>query len=336
MSLFFPRGVAAVGVPFPPLKDKSTGDPLNSAATAEVSKDGAAFGAVDNAAYVRGTDGSWFIDPSADEMDAKTITYKLTHASGLSVQVAIITDAELGPGAKQVTVSFGSIASIADIWVTTQADTSTVVASGSADSSGDIVLYLDPGSYYIYGQKTGINFNNPNALVVTAAATQTASFTPTAAASPLDVSAYASIATAQDYFDQRLNTDAWNDASSTDKNKALIMATRAIDQLNFQGVATDAAIALGNQFPRGEDTSVPLGIVHATCEEALSLLDGLDVDEELEKLRTQSERMSGVSTSYNINFLPAHTRSGITSVRAWGYLKPYLRDRRGIRVRRVS
>ena len=46
---------------------------------------------------------------------------------------------------------------------------------------------------------------------------------------------YCTLEEANHYFDTRLNTKVWTEASDEDKSKALIMATRDIETLNFKG-----------------------------------------------------------------------------------------------------
>lgn len=55
----------------------------------------------------------------------------------------------------------------ANIWVTTDANGSTVVASGYTNSSGSITFFLDAGTYYIWRQHASYTFVNPDIEVVT-------------------------------------------------------------------------------------------------------------------------------------------------------------------------
>lgn len=161
----------------------------------------------------------------------------------------------------------------------------------------------------------------------------------------LEFNAYATIEYGNNYFDTKLNSDAWSDASVDDKSKALTMATRAIDRLDYIGRPTQVALDAGNQFPRGmatdnildpllADTEVPEDVKIACCEEALSLLSGADPDENLTNTRISSEAYSSVRTNYDGPPLP-HEMSGITSPSAWRLLFPYIRDRRNIELRRI-
>jgi hypothetical protein len=152
--------------------------------------------------------------------------------------------------------------------------------------------------------------------------------------SPSADSAYCTVDEAQSYFDGRLNTDAWDDATSTNKEKSLINATRLIDRLNFKGTKTSDSQDL--QFPRDEDTTVPDDIKYACSELALALLDGVDPELEFENLRMVSQGYANVRSTYD-SLIPAeHINAGIPSVAAWRYLKPYLRDAQAVDLSRVS
>lgn len=54
----------------------------------------------------------------------------------------------------------------ADVWVTTDAGGSNVIASGQTDQNGEVVFELDPGTVYVWRQKSGWNFSNPDTKVV--------------------------------------------------------------------------------------------------------------------------------------------------------------------------
>jgi len=50
----------------------------------------------------------------------------------------------------------------ADVWVSTDSVGTNVVASGRTDAFGNVTFYLDAGTYYLWRQKTGWNFANPD------------------------------------------------------------------------------------------------------------------------------------------------------------------------------
>ena len=82
--------------------------------------------------------------------------------------------------------------------------------------------------------------------------------------------AYVTKEEAEIYFTSRLHVDPWLDASDSDKQAALAMATRAIDRLTLKG--RKAALGQSLAFPRHPDTDVPVAVKDACCEEALALL----------------------------------------------------------------
>ena len=53
-----------------------------------------------------------------------------------------------------------------------------------------------------------------------------------------DANSYVTVEEADSYFDERLNASAWAAASPEDKARALIQATRRLDQEEFEGVPT--------------------------------------------------------------------------------------------------
>ena len=54
----------------------------------------------------------------------------------------------------------------ADIWVTTDSAGNNVIASGKTDQNGQATFYLDAGIVYVFRQKSGWNFDNPDQEVV--------------------------------------------------------------------------------------------------------------------------------------------------------------------------
>ena len=149
------------------------------------------------------------------------------------------------------------------------------------------------------------------------------------------ISYYGSITGANLYFgSQRLQSEPWEEALVTDRQKGLIMATRAIDRLNFAGVKTDDDQVL--QFPRGDDTVVPLDIELATYECTLKFLDDVDMQDEIESIGITRNQYLGTRSTYDESFVAEYIRAGIPSAEAWVHLKPYLRDIKAIELSRVS
>jgi len=135
---------------------------------------------------------------------------------------------------------------------------------------------------------------------------------------------YGSLAEADLYMASRLGTDWWTQTTVSDRNAAMVMATRAIERLNFAGDKTVSTQDL--QFPRGNDTTVPTDIVCATYECALKYVQGLDIDDEIRSFGVGDASISGMRSSVNSAYVPEHLRAGIVSAEAWMYLRPYLRD----------
>lgn len=170
-------------------------------------------------------------------------------------------------------------------------------------------------------------------------------------------SMYGTLTAADSYFATRLHTDAWDNATVSDRSKSLYSATRIIDRLNYKGYksttyavvsaytwpdeptqeelrAAEASQEL--EFPRDADTVVPDDIKVACYEIALALLDGVDPDTELENLGVLSQGYSGIRTTFNRDQQPIeHLLHGIPSATAWRILRPFLRDGRAIKLSRV-
>lgn len=148
------------------------------------------------------------------------------------------------------------------------------------------------------------------------------------------LTAYIDEIDAQTYFDGRLNTEPWDNATSGDRDKALSMGTQLIDRLNFLGEKTDENQVL--QFPRDADTSIPDDIQYACCECALALLDGVDPEMEFANLSMVSQGYSSVRSTYDRSRPAEYILAGIPSAIAWRYLKPYIRDVYTVGLDRVS
>ena len=84
---------------------------------------------------------------------------------------AWLTGSSAGSGATTFTYTLtstvgGTAIADADIWITTDAAGAVVVASGRTDQNGQIVAYLDAGTIYVWRQKSGYDFTNPDTEVV--------------------------------------------------------------------------------------------------------------------------------------------------------------------------
>lgn len=108
---------------------------------------------------------------------------------------------------------------------------------------------------------------------------------PTIDATPKGASAnsYSTQAAATIYFDERLNVTEWTAAVSDDKDRALIMATRLLDEFfDWYEYKTDRTTPQALMWPRSglydregiaiDPDTIPDPIFRATCEIALFLL----------------------------------------------------------------
>jgi len=145
---------------------------------------------------------------------------------------------------------------------------------------------------------------------------------------------YITIAEADAIFERVIDTDPYDDASTSEKNKAIKQATDVIDRLNFVGEKADDDQVL--QFPRDADTTIPDDIKIACSLIMLALLDGVDMEIEFDNLNMVSQGISSIRATYRTNRTSEHIAAGVPSVTAWRYLKPYLRDQKSILVHRVS
>jgi len=135
---------------------------------------------------------------------------------------------------------------------------------------------------------------------------------------------YGTITDADTYLQTRLNTELWETATDIDKTAAITEATFLIDRLNYTGAKAVASQA--DEFPRDDDTTVPTDIEYAAYEIAYKLLEGADVDLEIENIRNASLQYESVHETYQRGIVADHLAAGIPSARAWLYLKPYLAD----------
>ena len=132
------------------------------------------------------------------------------------------------------------------------------------------------------------------------------------------VTAYVTVEEATAYFASRLHSEAWTSAGDADKEKALTMATRAIDRTPVKGVKSSYDQA--NQFPRYPDTETPQAVKDACCEEALALLERGDSQRRKMQLEgVQSFTLGNMSESY-----AAGAGKGLLSQEAKELLRPWL------------
>lgn len=117
---------------------------------------------------------------------------------------------------------------------------------------------------------------------------------------------------ATDYFDARLNTSAWDGASSDDKDRALIAASRELNLLPWLGyrVSTTQAMAWPRSWVINPDSAysqdyyseseIPQRVKDATCEYALELLNAgtTDISSRDSSREVISETVGPISVTY--------------------------------------
>lgn len=224
-----------------------------------------------------------------------------------------------------------------DVWVTTDEAGTNTIASGTTSDIGKVTFYLDDGTYYLWSSKSGYDFTNPTTIIVASGSLAGASTGEAADAGVVDLttdSYVTTLAEGDTWFAGRFDSGAWDDASDANKSKALVSATRTIDTLNFLGEMTDDDQA--HQFPRYEDEEYPDDIISACCEIALALLDGVDMEVEIENLKMVSQGYGSVRSTYDSTLGSEHIVAGVPSATAWRYLRPYLRDPQAITLSRGS
>lgn len=145
---------------------------------------------------------------------------------------------------------------------------------------------------------------------------------------------YGTVQEADRYFGVLLHGELWEKTIYLRKYKALVSATKQIDTLRFAGRKTEDDQTL--EFPRYGDDEVPLAIRQATYEEALSLLRGIDPTTEYDNLFIRSRGLGSLRTDYEPQNPPEHKKAGITSLRAWHILLPYLKPALDLKLRRES
>ena len=90
-----------------------------------------------------------------DYLDSKVSLIAGAAGAGAITWVYTLTDTDTG----------NPIAD-ADIWVTSDEAGTNVIASGKTDQYGKVTFFLDEGEIFVWRQKSGWNFVNPDTEVV--------------------------------------------------------------------------------------------------------------------------------------------------------------------------
>lgn len=148
--------------------------------TKRISKNGGAFGAM--TVTITELENGWYaFTLSASHSDTNgvlSITFIASTIKQVNLQFRVSTNIyddlhTLGAGATEWTYTLTSTVdpyppiADADVWVTSDEAGNNVIASGQTDANGVVTFYLDDGStIYIWSQKSGWDFDNPDTEVV--------------------------------------------------------------------------------------------------------------------------------------------------------------------------
>lgn len=151
-------------------------NPTLVAGDVQISKDGGAFANLATLPTVTPALGrSVRVQLSATEMTADNIVVIFNDTAGaqwndnfILIQTAEGYLANSGGGANTWTYTLTSTVlpnppiADADVWVTTDVAGTNVVASGKTNAAGVVTFYLDAGAIFVWRQKSGWNFVNPD------------------------------------------------------------------------------------------------------------------------------------------------------------------------------
>ena len=164
---------------------------------------------------------------------------------------------------------------------------------------------------------------------------------------------YGSLVEANNYFEQRLHTFSWDNASAEDRIRSNNQAFEGSNRFNYVGQkfpvqtaltadvdATEATLQAADltqvgEFPRGTSSVVPDAVIWAQYLWAYALLDGRVPEEDFEQLAVTSQAYGGVRQAYNRQISMDHIALLIPSAQAFNYLRPWFRDDWGFCLIRV-
>jgi len=90
-----------------------------------------------------------------DYLDSKISLIAGAAGAGAITWVYTLTDADTGNPISE-----------ADVWITTDEAGNNVIASGKTDAYGKVTFYLDAGEIFVWRQRSGYDFVNPDVEVV--------------------------------------------------------------------------------------------------------------------------------------------------------------------------
>lgn len=145
---------------------------------------------------------------------------------------------------------------------------------------------------------------------------------------------YGTEADVKSYLAGKLGTDAYDDASSTDRKKAHVQATRWIDREKWAGTPTDPDTPQPLAFPREgltdvdglavDSATVPSEVVYATAELILILLRSNTADSSASTAKNIKSVGAGSAKVEYFSAGDAQGKSGTPlPVEAWKLLAPF-------------
>lgn len=151
-----------------------TGDAAQITCTVDIDGAGSLAALADTNPAEVGT--GWYVfDIAAAENNGDVLAFFPT-SSTTSVTIdpiSIYTDRNSGAGAGGITFTYtltesggGDPIANANVWVTSDIAGSNTIASGVTNDSGVVVFTLDAGTVYVWRNKSGFDFTNPDTEVV--------------------------------------------------------------------------------------------------------------------------------------------------------------------------
>lgn len=147
---------------------------LGTAPVVTVSKAGGAFSA-STGTKAEISNGWYSYALTASECDTLgPLSIKVTHASTAQQNlVYFVGGANAGAVAFTYTLTeppegSGTPITSAAVWLTTDSAGNNVIASGTTDVLGAVLFYVQAGTYYVWREKAGYQFQNPDSETVAA------------------------------------------------------------------------------------------------------------------------------------------------------------------------
>ena len=110
--------------------------------------------------------------PTQAETNYTHVAFTFTGTGAITSTVQVYTElSAAGTGAIEwdytlTLASVGTPIADANVWVTSDVAGTDVLASGTTDQSGVVTFFLDAGTVYVFRQRSGFNFVNPDVEIV--------------------------------------------------------------------------------------------------------------------------------------------------------------------------